>query len=173
MGIFFRGWRRKLGLITLVLAMALFVCWGRSFTKVDRFRVAARTFVFHRICAVRGALISQRVSASVPSTWSHQFKDEAPAMFDEYAEGHAERTFSLLLEHEDPIAWDWQFAGLGRGLQNHETSSGTLRQQVTALSYWWLITPLTLLSGWLILTASQSRPQTKHPRINASSSVSD
>ncbi len=36
MGEFFRGWRRKTGLITLAMAFALFILWMRSYVVRDQ-----------------------------------------------------------------------------------------------------------------------------------------
>ena len=40
MGEFFKGWRRKAGVVTLVMALAFLGVWARSFRKVDNLVLA-------------------------------------------------------------------------------------------------------------------------------------
>ena len=48
MGDFFKGWRRKVGCVTLVMACGMATMWLRSFTTIDQIDVYPGGFTFHR-----------------------------------------------------------------------------------------------------------------------------
>ena len=57
MGDFFHGWRRKIGVVTLVVACVFLVTWMRSESKIDVFTVYYSDFYDHfRIVSERGFL---------------------------------------------------------------------------------------------------------------------
>ena len=100
MGDFLRGWERKLGLTTLVIALAFVAAWGRSQSKdvPDDFRIPVTRTV------ELGVLLRPK--------FIHLLK------YTTFTEGIV---------------------------------SATGAQSLARIQYWSVITPLTLLSTWLLM----------------------
>ena len=110
MGEFFKGWRRKAGLVTLVMVCLLTAWWMRSYVRVDVLLIQ-KSQRYHNLGSHRGHLywISPRRTAP------------------------------------DAISWHSGDTEYARGLRNDQVLPDT------AIPYWSLVLPLTLLSAWLIL----------------------
>lgn len=133
---FLRGWRRKVGFLTLLLALASLGLWGRSLMAYDRvdfptFSLVSRTGWF---------------------TWySPQWK------VDDLIEWETDvitTDINFYLPGDPDIDWDFQVPGFGLGwTPNH----GHGRAYLRIISLWYGIAPLTLLSAYLILGPPQKR----------------
>lgn len=145
---FFQGWRRKAGLVLLVMACAMFGLWCRSLWIVD---VVSAFQV--RLQSVNGDLI----------------------LFTDTAQSD-ERAMHWLTEYFDPdwqyvqlsspmVEWQFQVAGFGVGMVNQDyhvlgpsaafASEGIAYLRI--ISWWHLIAPFTLLSAYLILWKPRKR----------------
>jgi hypothetical protein len=56
-GEFFKGWRRKAGLVTLALAMVLTAGWMRSTLYYDQFFMQVPRGVLHYVCSENGRIV--------------------------------------------------------------------------------------------------------------------
>ena len=128
MGEFFKGWRRKAGLVTLAMAMVLTAAWMRSrvvedivsFTWSDRLHMIVSSYSrasWWAMAKSRGAI--NWTSRSIPLT---------------------ERGGN---SHLEPLLWIELLTG--------GTKHGPAQTAIWTVNYWSLALPPTLLSAWLIL----------------------
>ena len=138
MGEFFKGWRRKIGLVMLAMACVLATGWMRSYTVQD--------FVY---IPTAGAVISfggsfcglRPLDEPSPSRARWSSESVTPSTYF-----HPPWTTCY---HK----WQLQFGGfgIGEGLWGLRYSS----VYFVLIPYWLLVLPLTLLSAWLILGKSR------------------
>ncbi len=136
---FFKGWRRKAGLVVLLLACALMGAFLRSAAKYD--------VVWLEMDGTQYRLWSG--GSSVAFVWS-----DVP--LGEVVAGWVLSDLSEIVGFDrDPwfgyeVEWRWDGAGFhfGSGLYGGHGGSSVTSYRVP---YWSLVLPLTLLSAWLIL----------------------
>jgi hypothetical protein len=128
---FFRGWRRKAGLMTLAMALLLMVAWTRSYSVYSMlgFAVGGRQFMVQAGTGyVRWSGWSSRTAEPLISAW---------------------QTLTLNEDHERALIVR-QLA-----IDGSEDSVSWL------IPYWSLVLPLTLLSAWLLLSKSRAANSAK------------
>ena len=154
MGEFFRGWRRKIGVLTLMMALVLWGGWIRSSGVEDTFRLSIRN-TDHFVVSRQGSV-----------QWHSVEYPESP-VYESQIERIGWESFSLQPKPEQPLSLI-----LGRG-QHGETSprafplyehplslivgrgqyvEGQLEKSFWPIPYWSVITLLTLASALLLLT---------------------
>jgi hypothetical protein len=136
---YFHGWRRKIGVLTLVMACVLIAGWIRSFLQED-------VWVMIKGDATVGIIISNDGSLC----WSQADDPAIPdvALRFEYV------NFNPFPDpkgfDEKDIQWIWRFAGCGFGKRFNEIYASSL--QCCEIAYMPIVIPLTLLSAWLLLS---------------------
>lgn len=139
----FRGWRRKAGCATLVMACALAGMWCRSFSVQDVFGWGDSTpdlpiwFASNEGVLVAIAEIPIGRSGFRPSTSIWETDETWPW----------EKMFP------SNITWSFQFCGFGYGKAEF---------QFLTLPYWSATIPLTLLSAYLLLWKPRKRTEPEH-----------
>jgi hypothetical protein len=146
---FFRGWRRKVGCVTLVPACLLFLMYMRSRVLLDE--VAIVESIYRQECygSVNGTLFWQSYESTLAvytptpyfSYGQLAFKPDGP--FD-----------------PDNVRWRSKWTGGGIvefpiSLVRTGNGSGTVSSTLRYVSYWYVIVPLTALSAFLILWKPQ------------------
>ena len=144
MGDFFKGWRRKAGLVTLAMALLLTVAWMRSYGVRDEISIPGHQYG-QSIESFGGGVCWQRWSnSSGPlddlSIELKSYKDVPTASYP----------------WEDlEVEWrrDWAGFRFGAATFTWKLSNQTFsdRMELWTVPYWSLVLPLTLLSAWLIL----------------------
>jgi len=138
---YFKPLRRKIGVVTLVLACLLMAGWVRSFAKSDSIIVSWQktSYYFH---SKRGVVTLARHTGSWGKMYwfSHNLlpSDKAVA-----------RTFTDAGIKED---WRFDFGGvvIAEGTPKHEP--GSTRIARLTFRYWMLVVPAAVLSAWLLLS---------------------
>lgn len=131
---YFRPLRRKIGIITMLIAFLLAVGWARSSIVADSFEfTTVRGGTIHQFASEYGA-IQWRCCGTIGYTspeWSNRRVIDDP-------NGHfIDREFShLILRYADDSSW-----------------SGN-----ASCPYWSIVIPLTLLSACLLLGNPRSKP---------------
>lgn len=137
LGTFFHGWRRKIGVMTLVIACAFAGLWARSYYFSDTMFLSA-TDVGHMLESTNGSILWTSIPAPFEKTVSFSKQTAAPERLEDY------------------YGVKWQFLWMGFGV-------GQLRfrilDSVWCIPHWSIVIPLTLLSAYLML----SRPRPKKP----------
>jgi hypothetical protein len=128
MGEFFKGWRRRVGVVTLVMACVFMAGWVRSQSFGDVFRL--------KMCFGRMEEFTSELSEIVWISWSDDppsslpFWQSWPIRKPPYFNNWLFRTFETNRDVGPPIGFYW---GVG-----------------IAFRYWIFAVPLTLMSLWLL-----------------------
>ena len=150
---FFRGWRRKLGVVTLVIACGFAIGWARSLHVIDViiFPTGSQTAI---AVSTAGYSIACRVG----------FDEEGQQGFDVY-----QLSFSAYKPDqgyygpihpgfEDPVDWRFQWCGFGFG-ETPQQYRHFLRQSFLIIPLYSIVLPLTALSAcFLLISPRQSNP---------------
>ena len=157
---FFHGWRRKAGLVTLVMACLFLGLWLRSrFYEDDiRFRVGRHTVhVFHLF---ESGLAW--ISIWEPTDGPREIRENGATSVMKLMnsrhniEWEAERREGSDAEAYGQVAWHWNFGGCRYGNQPTDPRSG-VGSKVLQAPYNLLVLLPTLLSAYLILWKPRKR----------------
>lgn len=137
MGEFFRGWRRKAGLVTLAMATLFLMLWFRSHLIADFITTGTSNDSHHGVSSAGGYVV-----------WTRNRSDSLL--------GHPARLSWLSRTHQRSILTlpeDFQISAQRTFFGAEFT---TMRREAITASFWkvsylWFILPLTLLSACLIL----------------------
>ena len=145
MGEFFKGWRRKIGVVTLLMALVLMIGWVRSHTIQDELliRIGNRFEYSFRSSPYGLQWSGRRSNGFQPPTdgsegikyeiWRFIALDQYPNLF--------------WFERE----WQWDFFGFHFG-EGTNPVLPRYREHYWMVPYWSITIPLTLLSCWLLLS---------------------
>lgn len=127
MATYFRGWRRKMGCMTLAMACAFMVLWVRSFASTnDQITVWAK----HSLYSHNGWV-----------SWNINYVD--PSM-----------PFVMQSPTTPVTKSRWEFYGV---VVSDTVVFGNQGVKQYWVIYWYFITPLTLFSAWLLLGKQSQR----------------
>ena len=145
MRLFFSGWKRKLGVLTLLMACVLMAGWVRSKYVMEALICSIGQIPTHSISSRDGSLI-----------WT---LDDNPN-FGKYP-FYASTAVTGQRWDSPFVKWRWRRLGFAYG----ETTEQVFRQGNTILSiwngsilvipYWSLVVPLTALTAWLLFSKSK------------------
>ncbi len=151
---FFRGWRRKVGCVTLAMACLLGVFWGRSHLIADKIEVPG----WHSGSECKS------YAGYISLTWrspSEQFEKIrwTSEVLSEWSE------VDIWTYNDARFEWNWsgiKFGSVATGVwsehRGEDSLSGEIRTHFRAVYDWVLVLPLTLLSAGLILWKPRKRP---------------
>ncbi len=150
---YFKAWRRKIGVATLVLACVFAVGWTRSLTERDVL-IRLNEHNTHLVISAEGTLSWERMWPIVkprPSRWMYRHQSSNPNEGDDVPLGSLGLGFDF------------------RDQSKIETTVGTTpyiaESETWQIPYWSIVIPLTLISSWLLL----SKPRAKSERSTADS----
>ena len=133
---FFRGWRRKIGVVTLVLACVFMAGWVRSYVTEDMLSLPVKDPSLSWLTSTEGIIVWMTISE--------------PNRNPEAAEVSVEQNT------EDDIL---VATAVVNSFGGYITSAMTITS-FWFIPYWSLVLPLTLLSAWLLL----SKPHSSNPK---------
>jgi hypothetical protein len=161
MGEFFKGWHKKFGVVTLLMALAIMAGWGRSHIAQDKVsfpvgggieydaELTPAGIVFCKFGQI--SIGPNQVLRARKDGWS--IDDLRAKVVDDRAETSADSESA----HEKPIDKDGD--GVGVSISGGGALFITLGEIV--VPYWFVITPLTLLSAYLLFSRSEPTTSTK------------
>ena len=132
MGEFFHGWRRKIGVVTLVLACMFTAGWVRSVLISDVVRIHNHIFGSKR------AVLSWVRCIDAFTNKSYDYSTSTGEEADTWASIDAR--------------WSWNWCGVHIGDGKNTRSKAYNSIAFALIPYWMLVVPLTLTSLWLLLT---------------------
>jgi hypothetical protein len=152
MGDFFHGWRRKAGVVSLVMALALMVAWGRSYFDEDHIWIA---FSRHRALALHTAVDHIAISGEWQEENGRPSTTIGGVTMLE-VRFNPTKCFSWVVHPVDEQSnvgswsvtdwyWGWDHFGYG------QSDYGGLGFRLLVIPYWPPVLTLTLLSACLIL----------------------
>lgn len=158
MGNVFKGWRTKIGVVTLLIACAVMGGQIRSSIVQDTFTIGSASSIQIRIISVSHQLILANVSATghgypVADAWRSQLAKEDSWDLRIQCPHFGGATIEI------PISSELCAAG------DAEMRSATATCTVTwcRFPYWFLLTPLTLFSGYLLIAKPRKTNPLKVP----------
>ena len=156
MGEFFRGWKRKVGVLTLVMACLLMGSWMRSRIGWDALEFFRGSFA---IQSDNGHLLLARIVIN-PSgrelKWSsmpgHYWMGPTP-----------NNPWQPIPFAQNKIDWSFRWNGFESGdvLTTPVTGPSQTWMQFWQVPYWSIVLPLTLISAFLLLSKPRKSIQTK------------
>jgi len=157
MGDFLHGWRRKSGVVTLVMAALLTGGWIRSLERSDIVAVNARPWrycvqsVLGHLCLVRTTPIADSplfdfYLSKVEDTWN--------VLIDESG------TPQLVPGDSEVVGWSLEWYGFHLRDGMTDRNSEPFRIGKCVIPYWSIVLPTILLSAYLILWPDK-RPERK------------
>lgn len=150
MSVFFKGWRRKTGFLTLLMASLFMVGWVRSTLRLD-FITSCCSRSSYGIESVHGMVkFARRTPATRGRFLSYGSTDVGETQLDENG---VQKPFNPW-EYLD-VEWrsDWLGFHFGAG----KNTAGTIRRiEFWIIPYWSVTVPLTLLSAYLLVVKNRS-----------------
>ena len=148
MGEFFKPWRRKIGLLTLLMACVFMAGWVRSEMKSDS--LGDRSFYGreYHVDSAAGRMEFYRVTPfQIEGSFYWKSKNVTEGMSNE----------GDLWSGLD-VKWRWDFAGCHFGAFVWDR----FHFERFIVPYWSIVIPLTLLSAFLFLSTPPKSNQTKN-----------
>lgn len=151
---YLHGWKRKLGLVTLLIACLFCVGWMRSldgFLETTQICVFRQSFLgffsYEGVFGVCTFVLDDSTLATYPRNphW-HRLKMTQP-IWEEQLETHYE--------------WVWRYDGIGLGFEKGKTLEIS-QMLVVLFPFWSIVIPMTVLSVWLVLSKQNPRKTTKY-----------
>lgn len=136
---FFRGGKRKVGVVTLLASLLFFSGWIRSLALDDEIDVSFLSWD-QSILSVKNGLI-----------WSGTRHEFTYSLFETSIDWRSTRRVPLP-PNTLSIVWS-----------GGQTVHGDVRFKIGPAPYWSIVTPLTLLSAWLLLIKPRSSKPTPEP----------
>ncbi len=146
MGEFFKGWRRKAGLVTLAMACVFMVGWMRSHLFQDTITIPLSFGSQIRLVSASQQLVLATINIRTG-------KGEASNRERFWISRRIGDTGGWVYTSADTTPIYFGFHGHSFWRDKHFFANGGTSVSVTKLHfpYWSLVLPLTLLSTWLIL----------------------
>ena len=139
MGEFFIGWRRKVGIVTLLLASVFAGSWVRNRYEYDEFLIPRGRSAYGVASMGDGLNFYRFVSRPGESAWNFYMFDS----IDAWKSNREEIPWS----GKDELFWRWDWAGFHFG----ESRVGSRRDLNCMIPYWFLVVPSTMLSAYLLV----------------------
>ena len=161
-GSIFQGWRRKIGLMTLVLALACMSGWVRSLTTRDDISFPSRK---QKTSAGFLATSDALVSSNGLMLWGRIY-EESTNPTDRYIDsGPTYPLWKTALPtaytfDEPEMKWRWRWCGFGICEPSDQRVVGVW-ESILIVSYGMFGVPMTLISVWLILPHSRNPTEGK------------
>lgn len=141
---FFRSWKRKLGIVTLLLGSGFMAFWVRSLSITDCLMYSAGKDAIDTWYSKKSTILFVQHRLDIDKySRAHQeiYSITAPAL----------PTWSSDVDvYVDLSTIDWRYTFLGLGLGQKEQKVGDV-STFYLLPYWSIVVPLTALSAWLLV----------------------
>lgn len=145
-GEFCKGWRRKVGLVTLAMACVLAVAWGRSHIFRGSIIIDSGMRSQHVIFSVNGGIYWRRIyipspDGERPHGFGIDWNSDDASIFGSFKDD--------VIYDSGWADWRWRWGDFFVGVDSYDGPN----TKVTGwkCSHPSLVLPLTLLSAWLIL----------------------
>ena len=147
----FRGWKRKCAVVALLISSALTLMWMRSEMVRDELTFCPSYFWPGREWSV------DLVSLNGSIDWHAYYLEpglggigtDSPIYFQSQ---NVKDYFTSTPKIEDTVVWQWRWGGLRYGAG--PTHLKRLSVEAWSVPYWSFVLPLSLFSGWFLLSRS-------------------
>ena len=152
---FFRGWKRKVGMLTLLLACVFMAGWLRSPIVSDVLNIPTGKHSFIGLASSGGSLGWARCHFRNPAKSNmsaHPFWEK-----DKYTHS----LINLTLFDIDGLKWRWRCFGFGFYEGSIDDGDNGYWMNCLQIPYWSIVVSLTLLSSHLLLSKPRKSTQKK------------
>lgn len=140
---FFRGWKRKLGVVSLVVACALAAAWVQTFSACDI--LILKWFSVASLDSAMGIIFETKRAAQWHTViWQHTDRTDIDSVLASDAE------------------WQWQMLGFG-----YVTSPTIKSTTILFIPYRFIVIPLAVVSAYLLLSKPRRKPSAPKPDIQS------
>jgi hypothetical protein len=147
---FFHGWRRKVGVLTLVMALAFAGAWLRGHRVKDVYSTRGPRTVCDTWSSSHEGIAWLRLRLQLPITIS------TPG-WRTYTVGTTGKSVEGFFRNQkQAVDWRWKWLGFDFG-QSQASQPIPLQMTFLTIPYWSLVLPPTLLSAYLILWKPRKR----------------
>jgi hypothetical protein len=150
---FFRGWRRKIGVVTLMMACVFMALWVRSQINLN---VVTLPFKYPETDSLAPVTIDSIISRAHSVSWTRKrYVGGARLTGDP---GLSYPKWSSISEYfeRDPSQVKWRLHWCGFQICDLQKPNDEFSESNVSIPYWAVVLPLTLLSAYLLL--SKPRP---------------
>ena len=155
MGEYFKPRRRKIGVLTLVMACVIAAGWVRSLTRADLVMLQRGNYTFSVESMCGEISFGRLASGNNNPRWIWHSSEISPATWrvcDQY--GNPQPVDHLT---EDIESIEWRFDRFGFHFGAGNGAQG--RDEIYAFPYLSIVIPLTLLSAYLLLSKPRTKPK--------------
>jgi hypothetical protein len=169
---FFRGWKRKLGMLMLVTACAFTVIWVRAHRpSLDRLRFRIGTLTYCDIMPCRDGVLWERARIVRPMELNAIEQTYAAGLYDNFAQTFVDCHTALDTgPHENEsdgqrFQWKWQCCGFQAATVVREDNQQSFRGVFWFIPHGMIVLPLAAISAWLLFSKPRSskKPAPTHP----------
>lgn len=146
---FFRGWRRKLGCVTLLLACVFTAAWLRHAFVTDHLDYSVGPDVADSWISADNCLFWIRNRIDRKKYSRYHPKEMMPALDPPYYVWSTSPSGKL-----DLRSYEWYWYSFGIGFGQHEREPG-IYWSYAITPFWIMITPLTSISALLLISPSK------------------
>lgn len=162
MGEYFRGWKRKLGAVTLLLACAFIVVWISLLDGSIRHQYLWQTSETSacRILVGKTQIMFDSASASLPLFVFAGFNSNQ--LYAVRLDQHGQ-ALNYPAQTDSEMNWSLRLAGFATG-ECSQDKRFEFHYKTWRVPYWSIILPLTALSAWLLLSKRRQPKVIDQPR---------
>ena len=157
MGEFYKGWRRKIGLMTLLMALVGMAGWVRSGLSVDFVWYPTATFGYS-VESLHGLVRLTRgtpVASGMPVKFGSESLSSPPHLkFDDNGE-------PLPFDPWEKLDIEWQSNWFAFSFGTAMIKGSIAKIEMCLIPYWSIVVPLTSLSAFLLLAKPRKSTQKK------------
>jgi hypothetical protein len=159
MGEFFKGWRRKIGIVTLLMALVGMAGWVRGGLSVDFVWYPTAKFGYS-IESLHGLVRLTRgtpVASGMPVQFGSESLSLSPHLkFDDYGK-------PLPFDPREKLDIEWQSNWFAFSFGTAKIKGSIAKIEMFLIPYWSIVIPMTVLSAYLLLTKSRKATPNKIP----------
>ena len=161
MGDFFKPWRRKIGVVTLVMACVMMGGWVRSFGRMELIHICPGRSLFiigsrnGSLCVMRSVYQTHEVAISKSITiFNSSLKRIGVGCSSEKSSNETNiRYWTNARIVPDTVSQSyWTFGDFAFGTESHTTILDEHDELIAIAPYWSIVVPMTLISLWLLLS---------------------
>ena len=170
MGEFFRGWRRKIGCLTLVMALVAMAGWVRSLGRQDSLSIRQGKQVIHIVSSSPFGIEWQRKEELLDGITVSPLWKKSLWFWTNPWDNHAS---SFNFFSDGTIRLRWELFGFCIGQKIHDDSTqmpdawvranpeSKTEWRIYRIPYWSITVPLTVISAFLFLSKPRKSTQMK------------
>jgi hypothetical protein len=148
---FFKGWRRKIGVATLVVTLVLMGGWVNSLSEIDQFCVAENDRTLHVLYSCPAGIGWTRLHETTGTPLYGMPMDRF------HVETFHSTSFNVIYPFDwKDTNWGSQSFGIRTGTVFYDEPPKTRELRISIIQYWLLVVPLTAISAWLLVFSSRN-----------------